>query len=335
MNCRRSCLWLVLCPLFLSSAALADDLFNDEGYRIQQYRRATPATAPAGRRIDAVQLQRLLQDTSLILIDVQAITVRPETADFGFAWLPSSQRMHIAGSTWLPNVGYGELEPRMRDYFRSSLARLTNDDRGQAIVFYCVVDCWMSWNAVKRAASWGYANLYWFAEGTDGWQEAGLPLVPADPLPLLPGAPTFFTRLSEAGLPEVANMARAGNRDILLFFETPHCPFCKRMRASVLNDDAVIARVRDHFIAIAIDLESGSRLLDQHQHDSTMRDFARDNYRIVRTPTLVFVDADFNLLHKHSGLIATPGEIIRLFDFVATRSYESQAWKDYQRVNDL
>ena len=26
---------------------------------------------------------------------------------------------------------------------------------GRPIVFYCLADCWMSWNAAKGAASWG------------------------------------------------------------------------------------------------------------------------------------------------------------------------------------
>jgi rhodanese-related sulfurtransferase len=34
----------------------------------------------------------------------------------------------------------------------------------------------MSWNAAKRALSYGYTNVAWYPEGTDGWQRANLPL---------------------------------------------------------------------------------------------------------------------------------------------------------------
>ena len=41
---------------------------------------------------------------------------------------------------------------------------------------YCQADCWMSWNAAKRLLSYGYSNVAWYPEGTDGWERAGLPI---------------------------------------------------------------------------------------------------------------------------------------------------------------
>jgi rhodanese-related sulfurtransferase len=41
----------------------------------------------------------------------------------------------------------------------------------------------MSWNAAKRALAMGYVNVAWYPEGTDGWEEAGLPLTEAKPAP--------------------------------------------------------------------------------------------------------------------------------------------------------
>ena len=40
------------------------------------------------------------------------------------------------------------------------------------LVIYCQADCWMSWNAAKQALSYGYTNVAWYPEGTDGWQRA-------------------------------------------------------------------------------------------------------------------------------------------------------------------
>ena len=54
------------------------------------------------------------------------------------------------------------------------------------LLFYCLKDCWMSWNAAKRAIALGYRHVYWFPEGTDGWTEAGGTLqagAPAEPVP--------------------------------------------------------------------------------------------------------------------------------------------------------
>jgi PQQ-dependent catabolism-associated CXXCW motif protein len=51
------------------------------------------------------------------------------------------------------------------------------------VVFYCLADCWMSWNAAKRAASWGYREVLWYRDGTDGWEAAGLPTEVLHPAP--------------------------------------------------------------------------------------------------------------------------------------------------------
>ncbi len=55
--------------------------------------------------------------------------------------------------------------------------------RARPLVFYCLKDCWMSWNAAKRALELGYKNVDWYPEGSDGWAAAGLPLEKRTPEP--------------------------------------------------------------------------------------------------------------------------------------------------------
>ena len=89
------------------------------------------------------------------------------------------------GSVWLPNVGLGTLSPEFMAYFEDSLAALTKGDPARPLVFYCDVNCWMGYNAAKRAVrELGYGNVYWYPEGVQGWQSAGLELVEAEPVPM-------------------------------------------------------------------------------------------------------------------------------------------------------
>jgi PQQ-dependent catabolism-associated CXXCW motif protein len=93
-------------------------------------------------------------------------------------------RLDIPGSIWLPDVGRGTLSPELEAWFRAELERVTAGNRAASLVFYCRADCWMSWNATKRALSWGYTAAQWYDEGTDGWEASGYPLAersaPAD-----------------------------------------------------------------------------------------------------------------------------------------------------------
>ncbi len=79
----------------------------------------------------------------------------------------------------------------MDKYFREGLTKATGGDPQKAIVFYCLTDCWMSWNAAKRAMSYGYKKVLWYPEGTDGWESELLPVEKStpEPLPDLPDAP--------------------------------------------------------------------------------------------------------------------------------------------------
>ena len=65
-----------------------------------------------------------------------------------------------------------ELAMETENYFRLGLERVTQSDGAKLLVFYCIRDCWMSWNAAKRALALGYKNVAWYS---DGWEAAGLP----------------------------------------------------------------------------------------------------------------------------------------------------------------
>jgi PQQ-dependent catabolism-associated CXXCW motif protein len=85
-------------------------------------------------------------------------------------------RQDIPGSVWLPDTGYGALAPVMEHYFEHGLEQASSGKRDRLIVFYCQANCWMSWNAAKRAIAMGYTHVAWYPDGTDGWTAAQLPL---------------------------------------------------------------------------------------------------------------------------------------------------------------
>jgi PQQ-dependent catabolism-associated CXXCW motif protein len=130
-------------------------------------------------------LKALLRQGSALPIDVLPAPRRPEGMRPDQPWMPVPRR-DIPGSLWLPDVGRGELAAGIEAYFRSNLARAAKGRRDTPVVFYCLADCWMSWNASKRAAGWGYTRIYWYRDGTDGWQAAKLPLARAEPAPGFP-----------------------------------------------------------------------------------------------------------------------------------------------------
>ncbi|WP_447592093.1 PQQ-dependent catabolism-associated CXXCW motif protein [Aquipseudomonas campi] len=171
------CLGLLCGPLLAAEPA---ELFNADGYRQGQYRSPTPASVEGAETVDTPALQQLLRDEpQVVLIDV-----------FRQQWLNERfiadrpAHTNLPGSAWLANTGDGSLEPRWQTYFEDNLARLSEQRKDRPLVFYCKSDCWLSWNAIKRARTLGYTRLYWYRDGTDAWQQAGMSLVPAEPVPM-------------------------------------------------------------------------------------------------------------------------------------------------------
>ncbi len=151
------------------------------GYRLDRYRAPTPATL-AGARVLTTAEAELCWKNGAVFVDVLPHSPRPANLPEGTIWREKTRR-NIPGSTWLPDTGYRELAAQTESYFRLGLERVTHSDRARLLVFYCLRDCWMSWNAAKRALALGYQNVAWYPDGTDGWEVAGLPLQETKPEP--------------------------------------------------------------------------------------------------------------------------------------------------------
>jgi PQQ-dependent catabolism-associated CXXCW motif protein len=174
--------------LRLVTAVLALALLRGEappepdGYRQSDYRTPTPETLKGARTIMTEEAARLWRAKSAKFVDVMPQAPRPANLPAGTIWCDRPW-LSIPGSMWLPDTGYGALSEAVETYLRDGLAHATGGDKSRPLVVFCLRDCWMSWNAAKRAVAWGYTNVIWYPDGTDGWQEDDLPLEQVKPEP--------------------------------------------------------------------------------------------------------------------------------------------------------
>jgi PQQ-dependent catabolism-associated CXXCW motif protein len=165
-----------------SSEAAAQPPAEPHGYRTDHYRSPVPLTLKGARVLSDGEAMKIWSAKSAIFIDVYPHPPKPPNLPAGTLWRETSHQT-IEDAVWLPNVGYGVLSQASDAYFRRNLETLTHGDKAKQLVFFCLKNCWMSWNAAKRALSYGYTNIDWYRDGTDGWQEAGGMVDNVRPLP--------------------------------------------------------------------------------------------------------------------------------------------------------
>lgn len=153
-----------------------------EGYRTDNYRAPVPATLAGARVLTTAEAEAIWRSGSAAFVDVLPRPPKPPNLPAGTVWR-DRPRLNIPGSIWLPDTGYGTLATATEDYLRDGLVRASGGNQAKRLVIYCLADCWMSWNAAKRALTYGYSNVAWYPEGTDGWQRADLPLADSQPEP--------------------------------------------------------------------------------------------------------------------------------------------------------
>ncbi|MFM7085244.1 MAG: PQQ-dependent catabolism-associated CXXCW motif protein [Hyphomicrobium sp.] len=151
-------------------------------YRQDDYRSLVPKTLKGAKVITSNEAEQLIADRSVIFIDVYPRSPKPKNLPQGTLWR-DTQHSTIEGAHWMPNVGYGVLSSDIETYFKTRLEKLTDHKKNCSLVFLCQRNCWMSWNAAKRAVSWGYTSVHWFPDGTDGWMMLGNSLQSVDPMP--------------------------------------------------------------------------------------------------------------------------------------------------------
>jgi len=166
----------------VDAAAPAAAVSEPTDYRMEDFRKPVPATLAGATVLANDGARTLWTAKTAVFIDVYPHAPKPANLPKETLWR-EPPHYSIEDAVWLPNVGYGVLSEATETYFKERLAQITGGDKSKAVVFFCLRDCWMSWNSAKRAMTYGYSSVNWYPDGTDGWQEIGGLVVETKPLP--------------------------------------------------------------------------------------------------------------------------------------------------------
>jgi PQQ-dependent catabolism-associated CXXCW motif protein len=174
---------VIVTTIVLSAQAGAQQNVSEpDGYRMDNYRAPVPATLAGARVLTTAEAETIWRGGTGAFVDVLPRAPKPQNLPAGTVWR-DKPRLNIPGSIWLPDTGYGKLAEATETYLRRGLERASHGNNAALLVIYCQENCWMSWNAAKRTLSYGYSNVAWYPDGTEGWEFANLPVAAAQPEP--------------------------------------------------------------------------------------------------------------------------------------------------------
>jgi thioredoxin-related protein len=129
---------------------------------------------------------------------------------------------------------------------------------------------------------------------------------------------------------ELATAKQEGKAAVMLFFEMDDCPFCARMKATVLNQPDVQDYYHKHFLLYPVDTKGGVPMTDFRGRTTTEKDFAFDN-RVRATPVIAFFDLDGNLIVRHTGPTKDKDEFLLLGRYVVEGAYKQMPFIKYKQ----
>ena len=131
---------------------------------------------------------------------------------------------------------------------------------------------------------------------------------------------------------ELATAKEQGKKAIMIFFEMDECPFCHRMKTTIMNQPGVQKYFRERFLMFAHDIEGDLEMVDFEGKDTTQKDYAVKVHRVRATPVIAFFDLQGKRIVRYIGATASAEEFKWLADFVADGHYKNTSFTRYKRA---
>lgn len=144
-------------------------------------------------------------------------------------------------------------------------------------------------------------------------------------------AESFFSE-SFGNYQEELEVAREeGKKGIFMFFQMDECPFCHRMRTTIMTEPDVIKLYRKHFLTFQVDIEGSNLVTDFDGTESTAQEMSEKKYRVRATPVMMIFGLDGKPLLKYTGPTRTKEEFKWLAEYVIEGAYEKTPFTRYKR----
>ena len=130
---------------------------------------------------------------------------------------------------------------------------------------------------------------------------------------------------------ELERAKEEGKEGVLIMFQQDECPYCQRMRMTVLNQKAVQDYYRQHFLIFHVDIEGDLEITDFSGQQMLEKDFAFRQHRVRATPVFAFFDLAGKRVARYTGATTDIEEFMLLGKYVVDEKYRSMSFNRYKR----
>lgn len=136
-----------------------------------------------------------------------------------------------------------------------------------------------------------------------------------------------FNNMSEE-LEIVADEKKSG---VFIMFSDKDCPWCMKMKATILNRQDVQNYYREHFRLLTVDVSGDTAMTDFDGNEVAEKDFAFKQHHVRATPVFIFFDAQGKVATRFTGIVRDAKEFIWLGEFVVSGAYQKTNFTKYKR----
>ncbi len=117
----------------------------------------------------------------------------------------------------------------------------------------------------------------------------------------------------------------------MLFFEMDDCPFCERMKVTILNQSEVQDYYRKHFLVFPIDTQGDVPMTDFKGNETVEKAFALQQ-RVRATPVIMFFDLEGSPVARHTGPSKDKDDFLMLGRYVVEGAYRQMPFERYKKT---
>ncbi len=140
----------------------------------------------------------------------------------------------------------------------------------------------------------------------------------------------FFNQTLGDFSEELEVAAEENKKGILIMFEMDECPFCHRMKTTILNQPDVQDFFRQNFLIFSVDIEGDIDVVDFKGEDTIEKDFAFRQNRVRATPVFAFFDLEGKRIVRYTGATSNVDEFMLLGEYVVSGAYTEQSFTRYK-----